>query len=567
MNDCRIEPTSDVAVFRGSGTILLADVVTRVDAELGGTDRRDTLSAFRVLAARGGVDLAATPAHVPVVRDLLAALTARGLAVTPKRLANIRSLIGRAVARFGMPRTWVTREIELAPAWAALLELAPKREYRWSLGRLACYCTVKGLAPADVRPETLRGFLEALEGDCIVREPRKILKQTIAIWNMCRRSTEAWPRARLASPFKGDPYMLPLTAFPASFQRDVAAWETRMTTPDPLDPDAPVRALRPATIEAYRFTFRRLASALVRRDVLAADQITGFDVLLEGDHLRAALRAFLPADGQTSGYVHKMATQMATIARHHLKLDRPTLDAIAALLQRLDPKTAGRMGPRNHTRLGQFDDPAVVQRLLRFPEEEYARALSASSAMRRAKGVERALAISLLIFAGVRVQNLRTLRCDRNLVRSADRVFLRFTAAEMKTAAPLELELPADTIRLLDAFLEDHRGRLAGAAGPYLFPGPEGGARSYSAMRDAVSAPLRKHAGIALSPHLYRHIIAKIVAERAPELLTDLSRRLGHKSINTTYQAYLGTETPAASRRINRLLEATRAEPRLGSKS
>ena len=144
-------------------------MVTRVDAELGGTDRRDTLSAFRVLAARGEVDLAATPAHVPVVRDLLAALTARGLAVTPKRLANIRSLIGGAVARFGMPRTWVTREIALAPAWAALLDLAPKREYRWSLGRLACYGTVKGLAPANVRPETLRGFFEALEGDCIVR--------------------------------------------------------------------------------------------------------------------------------------------------------------------------------------------------------------------------------------------------------------------------------------------------------------------------------------------------------------------------------------------------------------
>ena len=43
-------------------------------------------------------------------------------------------------------------------------------------------------------------------------------------------------------------------------------------------------------------------------------------------------------------------------------------------------------------------------------------------------------------------------------------------------------------------------------------------------MREAVSEPLRKHAGIELSPHLYRHIIAKIVAERAPELLTDLSR-------------------------------------------
>ena len=116
-----------------------------------------------------------------------------------------------------------------------------------------------------------------------------------------------------------------------------------------------------------------------------------------------------------------------------------------------------------------------------------------------------------------------------NLVRAADRVFLRFTAAEMKTAAPLELELPVDTIRLLDAFLKDHRGKLAGAAGPYLFPGPEGGARSYSAMREAVSAPLRKHAGITLSPHLYRHTSPRSSPSRAGNL--DRSAPLGHKSI------------------------------------
>src|SRR5262245_11496066 len=100
-----------------------------------------------------------------------------------------------------------------------------------------------------------------------------------------------------------------------------------------------------------------------------------------------------------------------------------------------------------------------------------------------------------------------------------------------------------------------------GSHGPYLFPGPDGAARSPSAMRNAVSKPLFKHAGIRLNPHLYRHIIAKIVAERTPGLLPDLSRMLGHKSINTTYQAYLGTEAPAASRRINQLLQDTRSNP------
>ncbi len=73
-------------------------------------------------------------------------------------------------------------------------------------------------------------------------------------------------------------------------------------------------------------------------------------------------------------------------------------------------------------------------------------------------------------------------------------------------------------------------------------------------MRDAVRRPLHRHAGIEISPHLYRHIIAKIIAERCPEHLHDVSRMLGHKSMRTTYGSYLGTEGPAASRRVGKLL-------------
>ena len=217
------------------------------------------------------------------------------------------------------------------------------------------------------------------------------------------------------------------------------------------------------------------------------------------------------------------------------------------------------MGKRNRERLSQFDDEAVVQRLLRFPGEERTRALRLNHPYRRAKGMERALAISILIYTGVRVKNLRQLRLDQNIRRSGSRVFLRYSEDETKTHADLELELPPEVIALLDEFVGEHRDVLPNADSPWLFPGETSGPRSYSAMREAVSKPLRTHAGIKVSPHLYRHIILKIVAERRPELLQNASRMLGHKSMRTTYAAYLGTEGPAASRRIAELMRGVGA--------
>jgi integrase len=560
MNDLMPLHMPDDEVFLGTRPISLAEVVSRVESEMTGTRQRDTLSAFRSIATKGEIDLAAIPATANEVRIHLEALTASDLGVTPKRLANIKALIAGAIERFGAPRTWITRSVTPAPQWQALLAKAPKREYVWSLSRLACYCTVKGLRPEDVRPETLIGLLAALEAECISRKPRSIIKQTIAIWNMCRRQVPDWPQITLSSPTRTDPFMLPLSAFPEGFQADIAAWERRMTTPDPLDPSAPTRPLRAATLASYVLTFRRAASALVRNEVLQIEQITGLDVLVQPENLKAGLRPFLPPQGsdRDTGYVHKMAVQLRAVAQYLVGADQRQLREITAIVNRLSPRNVQGMRRRNRERLKPFDDEAIVQRLLRFPAEEYARARHQNNLLRRAKGVERALAIALLISTGLRVKTLRTLRIDTQIARRGGRTFLHLAGSDMKTGRELDLELPPETVELLDRFLEDHRGRLPGADGPYLFSSPDGGPRSYSAMRDAVSRAVRKHLGIELSPHLFRHIIAKIVIEREPSLMNDVSRMLGHKSINTTYSAYLGTETPAASRRINRLLQEVR---------
>ena len=166
------------------------------------------------------------------MRKLFRSLNARRSRYPSALRQHQRSLIGRAVVRFGMPAhlgdprdragprlggpclTW-PRSGNTAGASAASPATARSRGWhRPTSGLRRCAAS-----------------FEALEGDCIVREPRKILKQTIAIWNLCqRRAAEAWPRARLASPFKGDPYMLPLTRLPGELPGGTwRAWETRMS--------------------------------------------------------------------------------------------------------------------------------------------------------------------------------------------------------------------------------------------------------------------------------------------------------------------------------------------------
>ncbi len=461
-----------------------------------------------------------------------------------------------------MPRRWITRDIELAPEWRVLMGLTPRHEYRWGLSRLACYCSVVGIAPSDVCPQTLLGLHAALEADCSLKKPRGILKQTISVWNMCRKAEPDWPQQKLSSPFKKQPFMFKLEDFSESFQRDVAAWIARMDNPDPLDPDAPVRASRKVTLDGYILTFRRLGSALVRAGGVEMTSITSLCVLAEIENLKCALRHFVKkAKGDNHDYPGKMAGQMAAVAKYHLKLDNKHLRQMDAIKQKLGQQRGPKMGRRNRERLKQFDDPAAVQRVLRYPEEEFARAVRKKNPMRRAKGVERALIVSLLIFAGVRAKNLRTLYLTQNIRRAGDRVFLELEADETKTHAEHTVELPRATIDLLDDFVANHRLLLPGSDGPHLFPAPDGGARHYSSIRSVISANLLKDTGVQMSPHLFRHFVAKIVAERQPELLPDVSRRLGHKSFNTTYQSYLGTETPASSRRINALLEKVNDEP------
>jgi integrase len=561
--DMNIATPTTVTLFRPEGVIMLADVRALADSRLDGNERRDVLSAFNVLRTRGGIELETTPASARMVRELFGALRPATLGVGNKRYVNIRSLVIRAVERFGMTHTRLSTQVSLTPEWDALLQLVGDRHYRQGVKRLAHYCSALDIPPSDVRSDCLVGLHEALDNECMTKHPRKVIKLTIGMWNHFGRTIPGWPSAILASPFRSEPDTLPLDRFPESFRADVERWTGRVSKPNPLDFDAPIRPLKPATIDGYIVYFRRFGSSLVRRGILPIEAVTSLSVFFEGTHFRDGLRHFLPAetrpDDPGTATAFRIARALRNVARHFVRVEASMQKDIDLICRRLDPQQPRTMGKRNLDRLEQFDDPENVRRLLTFPEEEAGRALRKANPFRRAKGIERALAGSMLIFTGLRIKNLRHIRLS-DIRRVHGRAVLKVDAAEVKNGQALEFELQPETLSLLDRFLADHRSHLPGCGGPYLFPGQSGGPKSDNAMREAVSVQLRKH-GITLSPHLYRHIIAKIVVERDPGMYIAVSRHLGHRSMTTTLGSYLGTETRAASRRLNRLLVEARDSP------
>jgi integrase len=565
-----VDPTflarSRVAFLPDNQTTL-ADVkrLAEGDNALTATQRRDLISALNRVAQVFEMPLEKVDASPRRVRELLATKSPAQLNLSEKTFANIRSLVAQALERYAAPALPLTRRIAVAPSWRTLLDRIETVYQRQALYRLATFGSVMGIAPEAVTTETLFGLYEALESEEAIKSPKSILKNTISNWNRSARTVPGWPQIVLFSPLKQEPYTLPLGAFPTSFQEEVGLWRERMANPDPLDEEAPARALRPETIKHRVDNFRQFASALVHTGHLPVEAITSLSILFQPEAFKAALRFFLDRSGKKTQRVHNLARSMRLIAKHYGRLDEATRATLEKVCRKLDPGNRRQMTERNRKRLSQFDDPRNVARLLTFPEREAKRALAETNPIRAAKAMERAVAIDLLIRCALRIGSLRTLELADFAFLSSGLGVLVIPGERTKTGRPLEFEFNAEITARLKQHIAVFRSRLPEAEGPYLFPGPQGGPRSKTAMADAIRRGMRR-VGLEMNPHLFRHFLGKITTEADPGAYLAVSRVLGHTTLDTTMGHYLGTESKAAGRHVDRLLDEVKATATRGKR-
>jgi site-specific recombinase XerD len=75
-------------------------------------------------------------------------------------------------------------------------------------------------------------------------------------------------------------------------------------------------------------------------------------------------------------------------------------------------------------------------------------------------------------------------------------------------------------------------------------------------VRDTIKAITEERLGVAINPHAFRHLAARIFLDARPGAYESVKQLLGHADVNTTIRSYCGTEGEAAVKQFDEILEA-----------
>jgi integrase len=545
---------------RSPGTpVTLADVVAhvlaRVDLPL--HRRQDLASAVRAVCRSIGKPPGQVAADPVGLGRSIALLTPADTGVSPGRLRNIKSLVGKTLELAGVTTVPRRSRQPLSAAWTELLEQLVDPEARYGLSRFARSCSGRGIEPSQVDDTVANQFGDALATESLVTRPKQMHRTTCITWNQAVDTIPDWPQRTLEVPERRRIYAVPLSTFPASFGADLDAFLANCAGEDLLDDDA-AHPASPATIGSRRKQLLAIAAALVQtgRD---PQTVRALDDLVEVGAAKTALKFFLARkQNQKTGHLHNLARVLVTVARHWVEVEPDHLAELQKLRKRVDPGKTG-LTAKNRARLRQFDDQQHIEALVRLPQRVF------QDVRKRDRGgvadavkIRDALALALLLVAPIRIKNLAGLDLERHLVRTRPGrngiVHLVIPAREVKNKNDLEFELPAEVVELLDIYVERYRPRLVSVPSPWLFPALDGGPKAAAALGAQITKMVKAQAGLALNPHLVRHLAAKLILDDSPGAYETVRQLLRHKSLETTVRFYCGAEEKTAFRQYDGIL-------------
>ena len=208
------------------------------------------------------------------------------------RWANVRSLLGKALAMARPMMPGRSRQAIL-PAWEALMARLPSSRRVRLLAPLR-FLSARGRGPADVTAADFEDYRHAIMNDRLRKDPEKSWDRLVWVWTWCQCQVAGWPAIVIERPSKRVTYVLPWSAFPASFKNDVDFFLRRLSGQD-LSEDGPPRPARTATLQKRFISFVWRLPALVHRghDAHAVRSIAD---LLSLERYQEILRSFLDRD-------------------------------------------------------------------------------------------------------------------------------------------------------------------------------------------------------------------------------------------------------------------------------
>lgn len=534
----------------------LADVLVRIDAMEEGTRRRDlrsAVSSFCKAVGKRPEEILVIPHEIRALREAVQPLA---IGISKARWANICSGLTKAIAlvRDLVPSRNTT---PLLPDWEELLDVLPNHLVR-KMSPGARYLSGKGVAPSAVSLDDLLGYCEAIKTNRMRRNAEEAADHFLWAWNRTAQQYPAWPQVHIPREDKRDIYSLPLETFPPSFVADIDAYIGRLSqgilfSPDVDDEDeddidfGPLKPVRPATVATRQRQLRAAASALVHSGVNPAE-ITSIATLVALPNAKRILHFMMQRnpDGQSSAVVAQVATLLAKIAKHWVKVDTTHHEKLKRLASRVAVPVSG-MTAKNRDRLRVFDDPEMVAAFVCLPDTiQKAVEKDRRAPKLKAHMAQMAAAIAIQIVIPLRRTNLAAIDINRHLVANRNGVYLVIPEAETKNREPINFQIPGFALEVVKWYIRDYRPYLVAGESGALFPGRGGALKSPHTLGLQLKKTIKQFLGIDFNIHLFRHAAGKIFLDLNPGNYEVLRQLLRHKSINTTTSAYSGAETRQA---------------------
>ena len=416
------------------------------------------------------------------------------------------------------------RREPLSDEWAALYARVPDDHgngWKASLGRLISYCSDNDYLPDVVCDRLIERFECTLKATSLRGRPNDIVRGAIRGWNAAVDRIPGWPQQRLTlREIRRQGYVLPAEELHVEFQKSLTDYLAFLADPPVDDDDAPVRGLRPTTIKQREFQLRQIASALVHMGV-EVSTIRSVGGLVSRENVNLTCAFFEQHHGRPgSEQIKHLLIALRPIARHHLK-DAALTQWLGLRLKRECRGRTRRVGltQKNRRRLAVFRDPNQVRDLILLPfkllkwAEAGERPDNAVAGGRSGKRMKKllpkdaailaraAVAIELELMCPIRLENLAQLDFGKDFVRSRRgrdaTVHLFIPGSRTKNGDDIELELPSQSMALIDLYMQKYRNLLIkpecrGRPERFLFPAPDGNAKvgknlgEFSLRRDAT---------------------------------------------------------------------------------
>ncbi len=550
----------------------LADVLQRLDDAPGLSDsrRRDLRSAVSFVTKVWGAPADQIPLDVPAIAERLDAVNPIAVGISAKRLANVRWGVMFALRHSGLkPGALGGRNNKvLSPAWATVFAMPLTRRQSIGLSRLAHYCSREGIDPTAVDDLTIIALITEVRETSLRRQLHKLHRETAKIWNeVATGFPDLGLHTVLVPAAKSLKTRVQLEDLPATLREDIDDALAWFGGADLFASGGRERPLSPGGLASFGNHLHAAIDALVKAGADGTALTCLADVVTVENVRRILHYRFDKTDRKSSTFNTSIATVVVQIAREWVKVDDDTLTEIKGLVAKL-PRPQLAMTPENKALLRQFDDPAVLRRLVTLPGRLFAEARNhpTYSKWTLAK-LQAALAIAIGLAIPLRLSNLAAVAFDVHLhLNDRPGAISTFDMAggEVKNKSELAFDVPTPLARMLIEYRDVLAPRIIGHRPDRVFVNVDGSAKTKDGVRYLIQRYLKTRAGVDFTPHLFRHLAGKLILDEQPgghELVRQL---LGHKSIQTTVAFYTGVDTRRAGRFHADLLDkalADRAKP------